>query len=250
LPYFDNICFTSRKQEIKGKEVARIKIAKITPKRGIKRDLDVIVALNICGHEFSDARQVIQYRLYTPDKKLLGHMRLEDTRVNNSVNYDLTYGNNQKKTDYISMNFLESIDDKSYKGIGQKLVQIAIEQSIKSGHRGKIKGLADKLGDNDLRELPSLYGCPTGFYYEKCHFKSDPVYLNYGLGKTDKEIEEELGKMRKQGRHPAEANLNYLRMYLPEKEFQNFWWPKIKENPIILSKNEIQKFEETLAHIS
>lgn len=239
-----DIFFGSKKDLIKGDQIARTQITRLT-QNGLKKTLDAIVTLEKIKDFFSN-REKIVYRLYSPDKKLLGHTRIEDTKVNNFVNFDFQYGINPEMTNYIFGGYLESINDKSYKGIGQKLIQISIEQSIKNGHKGRFKFSSEHLiNEHRLRELPSSYGCPTGFYYEKCHFRSDPLHIEIFSQKNDRDIEEELARVRSEGKDPSEADLNFIKMYLPENEFKNFWWPKIKNNPIILSKDEIEKFEIT-----
>lgn len=240
-----DVYFSANKREIIGKVVAKTKIKKIISDKLIK-DLDTIVALNISYEE--RGRQKIQYRLYTQDKKLLGHIRMDDTKVNSFVYFNPYYGNDQQKAKYIYVTYLESIDDKAYKGVGQKLIQLAIEQSIQNGHGGKVALCSEKLGNSDLRELPSSYGCPTGFYYEKCHFRSNPDDFRGCSGEpSDNNIEQELKRVRAEGKHPSEANLNHIDMHLPEEEIREFWLPKIKENPIILSKDKIKEFEKSLA---
>ena len=95
-----DVYFSSAKQEIKGKEIGKVKITKVNPDNS-RKDLELTVALNITNER---GRQKIQYRFYTQDKKLLGHIRMDDTKVNKDYNFDLNYGkdfNNLKKTDYI-----------------------------------------------------------------------------------------------------------------------------------------------------
>ena len=232
-----DVYFSSAKQEIKGKEVGKVKIIKINPDNS-RKDLELTVALNLTNEQ---GVQKIEYRFYTQEKKLLGRIRMDDTKVNKCVGYDYNYGktpNSPEKPDHIYITHLESINDKSYKGIGEKLVQVAIEQSINKGHKGKVKLRTADLFTSELMELPSSFGCPTGFYYEKCHFRADPG------GLTNENIEQELAGVRSEKKHPSEAKLNRILMHLPEEEISNFWLPKIKENPIILSKKELEDFEK------
>ncbi len=104
---------------------------------------------------------------------------MDDTKVNDFVYFNPFYGNTDKKSKYIYVTYLETIEDKSYKGAGQKLVQLAIEQSIKNGHGGKVALCSEKLGNSDLRELPSSYDCPTVFIMK--NVISEAIMMNPDL---------------------------------------------------------------------
>jgi hypothetical protein len=170
------------------------------------------------------------YRIYSPSKKLLGYMRLGD-----SSQYDEHLYNHGFNTDYLHVSFIDTINNGDYQGIGKSLIQIAVEKSIKMGYKGRLKVTADNISNSKLRQFNKNGGCPTGFYYEQCGFRSDPdeYFTDTNAKENDAKIEKELQQLRKEGKNPNLAKLNWTKMYLPEETIKDFWCSKIKDNSIL-----------------
>lgn len=172
-----------------------------------------------------------KFRFYN-NSDLVGWMQAGDSESYRKLGYPKDH-----PFEYIHIDLLESAAGK-LKGIGKKLVQVAIELSNKMGFKGNVILTSDNISRSKELLFNNDYGSPTGFYYEQCKFRSDHYYYDAigeesGENLRDELIENELKKAREMGVPPNKiTTINRKRLYLPQDNFLKYWLPIIEKAPI------------------
>lgn len=85
------------------------------------------------------------FRMYGSDNQILGYIKTIDStnKHNSSLGFPQKYSGTN--TNFVFVEKVESIANNEFRGIGQALIQTAIEDSLNKGFEGKIKLLASKM---------------------------------------------------------------------------------------------------------
>lgn len=153
-------------------------------------------------------------------------------RQGENVNQYHVKNENYKET--ISKAFIQDMiawQNKSYKGIGTALMQIAIEKSFKYGFEGRL--MLDAARNSH------------GFHY-LMGLRTFPLYFS----ERDEIIKDELEKAKKENREPITSILGSFYMYLPIETIETKWKKQIQEKPLLFktrlnTKEEKPDLEET-----
>ncbi|OGI01002.1 MAG: hypothetical protein A2Y25_07810 [Candidatus Melainabacteria bacterium GWF2_37_15] len=117
------------------------------------------------------------------------------------------------RDDSLYLDGLASFHNRKYKGIGTKLIQLAVEESIRRGYEGRVK-------------LESVYAA-LAFYY-KCGFRP----LGENADKLSQQLESIIAAAKKSGIKPDTKGLPSVEMHIPDEQLIKIK-EQIKKSPIM-----------------